>query len=278
MSKQANLAHKKSIMETLTSIFIKPWKEINSYRDVLWQLVRQYLILRYRRTVFGYLWTLLNPIFMMSVMAVVFATLFKQDIKTFTIFLFSGMIAWNCFNSIIIQSCISFITNEGLIKKIYLPKFIFPLSIVIGVVIDSLFSFVALFAIIIVLGGQISWALLFIPVAYILLVLFTLGISLVTSIANVFFRDLQYVIGIIMQAWFFLTPIFYKPDSLRGKIAWVIELNPLTSFVELFRAPLYSAVMPASNVIFNTTIMAIFSLSIGLIFLMYQEKKIVFRL
>ena len=102
--------------------FIKPWKELYAYRNVLLQLVRQQLILRYRRTVFGYLWTLLNPILMMSVTAVVFSSLFKQDLKTFTIFLFAGMIPWNCFSSIVVQSGTSFIYNEGLIKKIYPAK------------------------------------------------------------------------------------------------------------------------------------------------------------
>lgn len=258
---------------TITSSFIKLLKEVNAYRDVLWQLVRQQLILRYRRTVLGYLWTLLNPILMMSVMAVVFATLFNQDLKTFTIFLFSGMIAWNCFNSIVVQSSTSFIGNEGLIKKIYLPRVIFPLSVSLGVVIDSLLCFIALFAIMLAIGGQISWALLFIPIAYTLLVLFSIGIALVVSVATVFFRDLQYVIGIIMQAWFFLTPVFYKPDSLRGKVAWLIELNPLTSFVELFRAPLYLGILPAPGVILNTFVIAVFSMVIGLFFFCARRIK-----
>jgi ABC-2 type transport system permease protein/lipopolysaccharide transport system permease protein len=129
-----------------------------------------------------------------------------------------------------------------------------------------------------VLGAKFSLALLFIPIAYALLVIFSLGIALVMSIATVFFRDLQYVIGIIMQAWFFLTPVFYKPESLSGKVAWLIELNPLASFVELFRAPLYMGVLPASSVILNTFLMAVFSMVVGLSFFVYQEKKIIFRL
>ena len=267
-----------NVIETLRLNLVKPWMEVISFGDVLWQLIRQQLILRYRRTVFGYFWTLLNPILMMSVMAVVFATLFKQDLKTFTVFLFSGMIAWNCFNTIVVQSATSFINNEGLIKKIYLPKLIFPLSVTIALVIDSLLSFIALFAIMLVLGAKFSLALLFIPVAYALLVIFSLGIALVMSVATVFFRDLQYVIGIIMQAWFFLTPIFYKPDSLAGKVAWLIKLNPLASFVELFRAPLYIGMLPDSSVILGTFLMAMFSVFVGLLFFVYQEKKIVFRL
>ena len=260
------------------SIFIKPWKDVLSYYDVLAQLVRQQLILRYRRTVFGYLWTLLNPILMMSVTAVVFASLFKQDIKTFTIFLFAGMIPWNCFSAIVTQSSTSFINNEGLIKKIYLPKIIFPLGVSLGIVIDSLFSFVALFAIILALGGKISWALLFIPLAYSLLFFFSLGIALIVSIITVFFRDLQYVIGIIMQALFFLSPILYKSSDLTGKVSWVVDINPLSFYIELFRAPLYSGVLPSTDTLLLTALISAVSMLIGLTFFSLQEKKIVFRL
>src|SRR3990172_2110847 len=110
--------------------------ELQANRAVLRQLVSQQLILRYRRTALGYLWTLINPLLMMSVMAVVFATLFKSDLRTFTVFLFAGMIPWNFFSSVVTQSGTSFINNEGLIKKIYLPKIVFPLSITFALLID----------------------------------------------------------------------------------------------------------------------------------------------
>lgn len=263
---------------TLVSSYIKPWKEVISYQDVLVQLVRQQLILRYRRTVFGYLWTLLNPVLMMSVTALVFGTLFKQDLRTFTIFLFAGMIPWNCFSAIVTQSGTSFINNEGLIKKIYLPKIIFPLSISIGVVIDSLLSFGALFLMIFALGGKVSAALLFLPIAYGLLFFFSLGIAFVISVATVFFRDLQYVIGIIMQAWFFLTPVLYKNNDLAGKVKWLIDLNPVSHYIELFRVPLLLGALPSPNTIATTFLLSLLSMVIGWTFFVRQEKKIVFRL
>lgn len=253
-------------------------KELQSNRAVLQQLIRQQLILRYRRTTLGYLWTLINPLLMMSVTAVVFSTLFKMDLKTYAVFLFAGMIPWNCFASIVTQSGGSFINNEGLINKIYLPKLIFPLSVSIGILIDSMLSFIALFLIILIIGGQISWALLFIPFAYLLLFIFSLGIALVTSIATVFFRDLQHVILIAMQAWFFLTPVMYKNESLTGQIAWLVSFNPVVPFVELFRAPLYSAGLPSVNAIIYSMVFAMASFVIGFSFFLFQEKKIIFRL
>ena len=253
-------------------------KELRTNRAVLRQLISQQLILRYRRTALGYLWTLINPLLMMSIMAVVFATLFKADLKTFTVFLFAGMIPWNFFSSVVTQSGTSFINNESLIKKIYLPKMIFPLSIAVSLLIDSTLSFLALFAIIITIGGSLSWAVLFIPIAYLMLFFFALGAGLIMSVVTVFFRDLQHVILIVMQALFFLTPILYKPDSLKGKVAWLVDLNPVVPFIELFRAPLFEASLPSSSVIIQATFFSLAAMVIGLLIFLRQEKKIVFRL
>jgi ABC-type polysaccharide/polyol phosphate export permease len=252
--------------------------EVYGSRNVLKQLVAQQLILRYRRTLLGYLWTLINPLLMMSVMAVVFSTLFKADLKTFAVSLFAAMIPWNFFSSVVTQSGSSFINNEGLIKKIYLPKVIFPLSITFALLIDSLLSFLALFAIILALDGMLSWSLLFLPISFVLLFLFALGLGLIMSIATVFFRDLQHVILIAMQGLFFLTPILYKHDALAGKVAWLIGMNPVTPFIALFRAPLIEAALPSGSILLQTVAISSSAMAIGLFVFLRQEKKIVFRL
>lgn len=252
--------------------------ELYGSRNVLSQLVSQQLTLRYRRTALGYLWTLINPLLMMSVMALVFSTLFKADLKTFAVFLFAGMIPWSFFSSVVTQSGTSFINNEGLIKKIYLPKAIFPLSIALALLIDSMLSFLVLFLIIITIGGSLSWAALFIPVAYLLLFFFTLGIGIITSVATVFFRDLQYVIAIAMQGLFFLTPVLYKHSALAGKVAWLVGLNPVVPYIELFRAPLYQSSLPSTSVIIQAVLLSTAAMAAGLFVFLRQEKKIVFRL
>lgn len=252
--------------------------ELYENRNVLYQLVAQQLILRYRRTALGYLWTLINPLLMMSVMALVFSTLFKADLRTFTVFLFAGMIPWNFFNSVVTQSGTSFINNEALIKKIYLPKIIFPASIAFALLIDGALSFLALFAIILMIGGSLSWAVLFIPIAYLLLFFFALGVGLIMAVSTVFFRDLQYVILIAMQGLFFLTPIIYKHDALTGKVAWLVGLNPVIPFIELFRAPLSMGSLPSMLVIGQALCLSLFTMTIGLLVLVRQQRKIVFRL
>jgi ABC-type polysaccharide/polyol phosphate export permease len=211
-------------------------------------------------------------------MALVFATLFKADLQTFAIFLFAGMIPWNFFNSVVTQSGTSFINNESLIKKIYLPKVIFPLSIAFALLIDSALSFLALFIIILTIGGSLSWPVLFIPIAYLLLFFFSFGLGLITSVAMVFFRDLQHVILILMQGLFYLTPIIYKPAALSGEVAWLVSLNPVVPFIELFRIPLFQSALPSASIILQAVALSLSTLLIGLLVFLRQEKKIVFRL
>ena len=252
--------------------------EVYNRRQVLRQLVMQQLTLRYRRTVLGFLWTLINPLLMMSVMAIVFSTIFKSELKTFAVFLFSGMIPWTFFSSVATQSGAAFINNEGLIKKIYLPKAIFPLSITLSLLIDSVLSFLALFIIMLCLGAGFSVALLFVPISFLLLFLFSFGIGLVMSIATVFFRDLQHVMQIIIQGLFFLTPVLYKHEMFTGYVGILIRLNPVVPFIEIFRAPLYEGVMPSVDVICQASIVAVVTFVLGLGVFLSQEKKIVFRL
>ena len=242
------------------------------------QLVSQQLVLRYRRTTLGFLWTLINPLLMISIMAVVFSTLFKQDLTTFALTLFAGMIPWNFLNSVVTQSCTAFLNNEGLIKKVYLPKVIFPSSIVAALLIDSLLSFLVLFIVILALGGTFSWALLFLPFSFILIFLFALGLALIMSIATVFFRDLKHVIVLMMQALFFLSPILYKPEALSGYAAYLVLLNPVTPFIALFRTPLVNGTLPPVSTLLSAVCIAIISMAIGVFIFTREEKKIIFRL
>lgn len=265
-------------MKTMIKTIYIYWLELQKFAPVLQQLVRQQLILRYRRTALGYLWTLINPLLMMSVTAIVFATLFKVELKTFAIFLFAGMIPWNFFNSAVVQSSSAFISNESLIRKIYLPKLLFPLSVTLGILIDSFLSFIALFLIIILLGGALSWSLIFVPIAFTLLFFFTFGLALIVSITTVFFRDLQYIMTVAMQALFFLTPVIYNKRMLAGKISWLVSMNPVAYYIELFRAPLVEAVFPSLSVIINAIVFALLSMALGVAIFIRYEKKIVFRL
>jgi len=200
------------------------------------------------------------------------------DLRTFAVFMFAGMVPWNFLNGVVVQSASAFINNEGLIKKIYLPKMLFPLSIAVATLIDSMLSLVALFIIICLIGGEPSFALFFLPIAYVLLFFFALGIALMISVATVFYRDLQHVIFIAMQGLFFLTPIIYDKSAIVGGVEILLRLNPVAPFIDLFRAPIRYGQWPEWTTISHSLVITCISMALGLIFFLRQEKKIVFRL
>lgn len=262
----------------MTARTLSPFREAYESRGVISQLIAQQLILRYRRTLLGYLWTLISPLLMMTVMAVVFSALLKSTLDDFVVFLFAGMIPWNFFNSIVTQSGGCYINNEGLIKKIYIPKLVFPISLAFALLIDSFLSFLALFIIIMIMGAKVSLALPFVLIAYFLLFLFSFGVGLVMSVATVFFRDLQHVTVIAMQGLFFLSPILYKADALGGGVAWLVRINPVVPFIDMFRMPLYYASLPSLSTVAHALVLSVLSLALGLAVFLRNEKQIVFRL
>lgn len=252
--------------------------DIKDRHNVLVQLVRQQITLRYRRTLFGYLWTLLNPLLMMTVSAVVFSSIFRMDLKSYAVFLFSGVIAFNLFATTVTQCGQSLVANEQLIKKVYIPKLFFPLAVSIAMLIDSVLMFVSLSLIIVLIGGHVSWALTGLLPAYVMLYFFALGIGLVMSVITVYFRDLLHIMAIIMQALIFLSPVYFKPETLSNKVRTLIELNPLTEFIELFRSPIFSGVFPPAQIYLQAAVYALLSLSIGIWFFSKHEHRVTFRM
>ncbi len=252
--------------------------EIFDFKYVLYQLIKQQLVLRYRRTIMGYLWTLVNPLLMMSVTALVFSTIFQMDLKTFAIFLFTGMIPFNYFSTSVTQNSMAIISNEGLIKKIYIPKIVFPLGLSLGMFIDCILTSFTLFLIVIVVGGELTSALIFLPISFILLFIFSFGVSLVVSIFTIYFRDFQHILGVLMQALFFLSPILYKPESLKGSVAFLMVLNPIVPFIDLFRSPIYLGIYPSYDTVMKALLFSGISITIGLFVFIKNEQKIVHRL
>jgi len=253
-------------------------KELYEYRHVLTQLVTQQLLSRYRRTIFGYLWTILNPLMMMTVSAIVFSHIFRLGLRDYAIFLFSATVPWNFFYGCVVQAGSAIVANEGLIKKIYIPKIIFPFSTAIGSLLDSLFGLVALFLIAFAIGAHISFALLFLPISFIIIFVFAIGLSLILSVLMVYFRDLQHLIGVLLQALFFLTPIMYQLDAVSPRLQQFIRYNPMLYFIELFRAPIYHSQLPDVHAIAFCIIFSSVALIAGLKIFRAYEHKLIFRL
>ncbi len=251
---------------------------MNKYSYLIQQLVVQQLTMKYRRTVFGFLWSLLNPLLTMSVSAFVFSMVTRIPLENFVIFIFSGLIPWGLFSSLFINGGSSLLASEGLIKKIYIPRYIFPLSNALAICFDSFLSFICLFIIIIVFGQKLSFAILFLPISFILLIVFSFGLCLIANILFVYFRDLQQIFTILLQVGYYATPILYPLSMIPEKYHWIFELNPMTHFLQLFRAPLYDGAVPSLSVIFACGFMAVISLAAGLFTFNKYKRHVVFRM
>ena len=192
--------------------------------------------------------------------------------------MFSGTIAFNIFSQSITKSSIAFIQNQNLITKVYIPKIIFPLSYFLSILIDNILMGISLFLIMLMIGSKISFTLLFLPIAYLMITIFAFGFNLWISIFSVYFRDLQHIISILMQALLFLTPVFIKPSFLSGKVKFIYGINPLTYFINLFRRPLLESNLPDLSEIFLCLFLGIFSFTLGIFIFNKYKNKIIFML
>lgn len=252
--------------------------EIVEYRQVLRQLIHQQITMRYRRTFFGFLWTLLNPLLNMAIIAVVFSLVMKFQVNEYAIFLFAAMIPWSVFSNSLNQGGGALLANESLFKKIYLPKQLFVISVVISTLVDSLLSTACLFIIALILGAKISSALFFLPVAFLLLVMFSLGVTFILSIVTVYYRDVQYLIGVVLQALYFATPIIYPITAIPEKFHVIFTWNPLVYYIDLFRSPIYSGTLPEIQSLIICSVCSLLSIIFGIIYFRRNDAKVIFRL
>ena len=179
------------------------------FRPLLNELVARDIKIKYRRSVLGVLWALLNPLLMMIVLSVVFSNLFRFDIENFPLYLLSGQIVFNFFNESTTTAMSSIIANSSLIKKVYVPKYLFVISRVVSVFINLLASFMALIIVMIAMRAELHWTVLLAPVPLLLLVFFSLGVGLILAAITVRFRDIMHLYSVFTTMLMYLTPVIY---------------------------------------------------------------------
>lgn len=253
-------------------------RQLTRFWPVVQNMVSQELRVRYQRSALGFVWTLLNPILMMTTMTLVFSQVFGIDNKLYAVNLFAGMVPWGFLANSVSDSAYCIIAQEGLIRKIYLPKLIFPLTKVLINLSTFVLSMAALFVLVVPLGAKVTFALLLLPVAVVLLAIFTLGLALLVSILNTFYRDFGHLVSVFLQAWYFATPIMYEITRLPESIRWRFWLNPAYSFVRLFQVILYDGRCPDLMTFLVAACVALVSLGVGYAAFKCHEDKLVFRL
>lgn len=214
---------------------IKSVKGIIKYIWLLQELIVRDLKIKYRRSVLGYLWSVLNPLMMMGVTTIVFSDIFRFDIPNYPVYLLAGQLIFSFFAESTSFAMHSILLGAALIKKIYLPKYIFPLSRVLSCFTTMLFSLIALFLVMLITKVDFHLTLLMLPISFIYILVFCIGVGLILSVLIVFFRDVQHLYGVFLTALNYLTPIFYPANMLPEWLRNLMILNPLYSFITLFR-------------------------------------------
>ena len=205
------------------------------YRNLLENLVSRDIKVRYRRSVLGMLWTVLNPLLMMVVITIVFSTLFKQNIEHFPIYYLSGSLIFSFSSETTSNALYSIIGNASLMKKVYIPKYLFPVSKVVSGLVNLGFSLSAMFVVMLAMGVECRITLLLLPIPIFYTFLFATGLGLLLSAATVFFRDISHFYGVFVMAWTYFTPIFYPVDILPETARKVMDFNPMYHYVQYMR-------------------------------------------
>ncbi|MBQ8994281.1 MAG: ABC transporter permease [Oscillospiraceae bacterium] len=256
---------------------LRPYLEtFHRYRYLLICLVDRDYKVKYRRSVFGILWSMLNPIMMMIILNAVFSRVFRADIENFPVYLLTGQLVFSFFNEATSSAIFSVVEASALIKKIYVPKYVFPLERVLFGFVNMIFSLVALVLLMIIQKVKVTAVTLLFPLPLIALFLFTCGWSFLISALCVYFRDLKHLYSVLMTAWMYITPIMYPIEYLSGSWVYkIVMLNPLTWYVQYFRQVVMYNTLPTLEMNLVCFGEAIVMMLIGLLsFRKLQDKFI----
>ena len=259
-----------------------PLADLYRFRQLIAVLVVRELKVRYKRSIFGLLWTMLNPLLLMVVYTVVFTTIMRSDQPNFSVFLLAGLLPWLFLSTSLMQGLNAVLANQDLIRKVRLPQAVFPLSVVGSNLVNFALSLVPLFLLMIAVHQPFTRALFFLPLATLLLTLFVSGVTLLFASATVFFRDVRHLTEVLLQMLMYLSPVLYDVRSLGDHQTWwfglfrtELSLNPMTYLLPLVRDPVYYAQVPAIGTIALATAWSLGALLTGfLVFTRLEPRHI----
>lgn len=264
------MAQKIELLKQKIKVFLK-------YKTLLNELVVRDIKVRYRKSVLGLLWTVLNPLLMMCVITVVFSTLFRQNIPNFPIYYLAGSLIFSFNSEATSNGLYSIIGSASLIKKVYIPKYLFPISKVLSALVNLGFSLVAMFVVMIVTGAPFHATLLLMPLPIFYVFLFTSGLSLLLAAATVYFRDIAHFWGVFVLAWTYFTPIFYPVTILPSFAMKIMQLNPMYHYVTYMRDVVLYGAFPGMKENLICFLIGAVTLLIGLwVFYRKQDRFVLY--
>lgn len=250
---------------------------IQKYRYLFLQLVERDFKTKYKRSALGMLWSLLNPLLLMCVQYIVFSNLFRFEIPHYVVYLLIGIMFFNFFNEATVQAMISIVMNANLITKVYVPKYIFPTSKVISASINFLITIIILFTAVIINKIPFSPTMFLLVIPIISIILFSIGIGLILAGLMVYFRDMQFLYGIITTIWMYLTPIFYPENILSDSLMIILKLNPLYHIIKFARTIIIDGTLPGMYNFAACILVPVMAFAIGaLIFRKLQRNFILY--
>lgn len=248
-------------------------KQLWSRRELVRILVSRDLKVRYKRSIFGFLWTLLSPLFTILIFSIVFSHLFSRFYKDYKLYMISGVLFWNFFSLATSQGLNSIVSSGPIIRKVGVPKIVFPTSIVSSNFVNLLLSMIPLAGFVLFAEARITVHLLWLPVVMSLLFAFTLGVVLILATMTVFLRDIRNIWDAVLLIWFFLTPVFYPRAVVPDKYNVVLRLNPMLSIIELCRIPIYLGVTPPLDLYLKSGLATLAVLLFGLwVFRRFEDR------
>lgn len=240
------------------------FKELYAYRDMIASLVQRELRGKYKGSVLGFFWTFLNPLLQLLVYTLVFSVIMRNGIDKYYIFLFVALVPWLFFSTSVNAGSNSVMASAGMVKKIYFPREVLPISCVTAAFVNMLLVFLVIFAVLLVTGFGINLiAVLYLPVIMAVEYLLCLGIALLTSSLTVYLRDLSYILNVITMAWQFLTPVMYDITMVPESLLPVFNLNPMTPVILAYRDVLYFKRVPELATLIHAVILGVVILIIG---------------
>jgi homopolymeric O-antigen transport system permease protein len=239
-------------------------REIARFGSLLYSLVHRDLTVRYKRSVLGFLWTMLNPLLLMIIFVIIFASLFRFEIPHYETYFLSEFLAWSFFAQTTVASMTSLAWNGPLMKRVRVPQSIFTVAATISGLVNLLLALIPLFIIMFAVGSPIRPTVLFLPVSFAIVAMFTLGVSLALSSISVFFSDVREVYtGVVTTAWMYLTPIMYPIWIVPEQYRWILKLNPMYYLLEIVRIPIYNGELPSLRLLGFSVAMALGALLVG---------------
>ncbi|MEW5870917.1 MAG: ABC transporter permease [Chloroflexota bacterium] len=223
---------------------IEELRELLRYRNLLLQMVRRDVVTRYKRSVLGIAWTMLNPLGTTLVLTIVFSEVFGAE-RSYAAYVLSGLMAWLFFAQTTNACMVGLIWGSGLLHRIYMPRTIFAVSAIGTGLVNLVLSIIPLLLVTIIVGIPLTPAALLLPVAVLFLAMFSLGLGLLLSSIAVHFADVTEMYQILLTAWMYLSPVIYRIELIPEKYHWIVQMNPMYYLIEYFRAFIYSGVLPS---------------------------------